>query len=62
MEDGIGDTGGFGFKGFEDEEEALFVGGDEGCEHGYFLEGLVVFDGGDFECADERGETFGAES
>ena len=55
MEDGVGDCGGVGFEGLEDEEEALFVGCDEGGEGSDFLERLVVFDICELEGAYEGG-------
>ena len=42
MEDWVGDCGGVGFVGLEDEEEAFVVGSGESGEGGYFLERLVV--------------------
>ncbi len=42
MEDWVGDCGGVGFVGLEDEEEAFVVCSGESGEGGYFLERLVV--------------------
>ncbi len=42
MEDWIGDRGGVGFVGLENEEEAFVVCSGQSREGGYFLERLVV--------------------
>ena len=43
MEDWIGNCGGVGFVGLEDEQEAFVVCSGESGEGGYFLQRLVVF-------------------
>ncbi len=52
MKYGIGNGGGIGFVGFQNEEEAFVVGCSKGGEGGNFLKGLVVFDVCEFECSD----------
>lgn len=42
MEDWVGDCGGVGFVGLENEEEAFVVCGRESGKGGHFLERLVV--------------------
>lgn len=42
MEDWVGNCGGVGFVGLEDEEEAFVVCSGESGEGGYFLERLVI--------------------
>ena len=44
MENRVGNCGGVGLIGFEDQEEAFVVCCCEGGEGGDFLERLVVFD------------------
>lgn len=62
MKDRVRDGGGIGLERFENQEESFVVGCGEGSESGDFLEGLVVFDIGEFESSDKGGETFGAEA
>lgn len=62
MKDRVGNGCVFGFKGFENQEEALVVCRSECGECGDFLEGLIVFDICELEGSDEGGKTLCAES
>ena len=52
MKDWVGDCGGVGFVGLEDEQEAFVVCSGESGEGSYFLERLVVLNIRELESSD----------